>query len=174
MAAVIIILECVNYKKKSIPSIVLYEERKWGEGTVYNSPGGNIDKGETAKEAAIRETKEEAFIDIPSSMLTEKNKVIVGKVHFWVVKLRSTGLLSREEYIKARFCTPGLKRYQKETHDITKVPITSFKRAILNKERYITDMGGRKLKLRKSFYDCLISDLRLVKKIEEVFRHHAC
>ena len=171
MAAVIVILECVDYKKKSIPCVVLYEERRWGEGIVYSSPGGSIDKGETYKEAALRETEEEAFLVVPSGLLTEKNKVIIGKVHFWVVKLQN---VSREDFIKARFCTPGLKKYQKETHDLVKVPIAMFKRAVLNKDRYVTDLGGRKLKLRKAFYDCLISDLRLLEKIEDTFRRHVC
>lgn len=171
MASVIVILECVDNKKKSTPCIVLYEEHKWNEGTVYNCPGGNVDKGETHKMAAMRETMEEAFLSVPENMLTNKNRIIIDKVYFWVIKLNK---IDRESFIKARFCTPGLKRYQKETHDLIKVPIMSLKKSCNMKDRYVTDLGGRKIKLRRSFYNCLTKDPRLLEKIEDVFKHHAC
>jgi 8-oxo-dGTP pyrophosphatase MutT (NUDIX family) len=164
MASVIIILECVDFRKHSIPCLVLYEEHKWGEGKVYSSPGGSRDKGESFIDAAIRETKEETFLDVPRRLL-KTGEIVVGTTHFWVVKLED---IKREEYIKARFCSDNLKKYQKETHDLTKVPISILKRAIELKSRYVLDLGGRWVKLRRSFYNCLVNDSRLIKRINLV------
>lgn len=169
MSSVVIIVECVSYRKTSIPCVVLYEEKRWHEGTIYSSPGGYKDKGETYLEAAIRETREEAFLEIPKEKMG--NPIKVGKVYFWVVKLPR---VSREEFIKARFCVEGLKSSQKETYDLTKVPLMNLKKAIRERYRYVTDLGGRKLKLRKAFYDCLIADERIIKKIESVFKRGHC
>lgn len=175
MASVIIILECVSYKKTSIPCIVLYEERKWNEGTVYSSPGGSKDASETFLEAAIRETEEEAFLKVPEELLIQnggREGLVIGTTHFWVVKLPS---VNRETYIRARFCNENLKKYQKETHDLTKVPILSFKKAVASKLRHVVDLGGRRIKLRSAFYKCLIADdNKLIKKIDQVFKKFPC
>jgi len=144
-AVIIIITYC-----GSIPSIVLYEERRRGEGRIYTSPGGSIDKGETPIEAAIRETAEEAYLKFPVEALN--GGVKIGNCYFWVVFINK---VDRQKFLDIRFGEIKLKSVQKEMYDMTHVPLENLVDSVRAGSRWVVNITGKRIRLRKEFYDAL-------------------
>jgi 8-oxo-dGTP pyrophosphatase MutT (NUDIX family) len=134
----------------SIPSIVLYEERRRGEGRIYTSPGGGIDKGETPIEAAIRETTEEAYLKFPVESLN--GGVKIGNCYFWSVFINK---VDRQKFLNIRFGPIKLKSVQKEMYDLTFVPLENLVDSIRSGSIWVVDVFGKRIKLRKDFYNAL-------------------
>lgn len=146
--AVIMILTCLG----KMPCIVLYEERRWGEGRIYTSPGGRIEKEETPIEGAIRETAEEAYITFPKEILGEGVKI--GDCYFWAVFVEKEKV-SRQRFLDIRFGGTKLRPEQKEMYDLTWVPLKNLVKSVRDGSIYVVDITGRRIKLRKNFYDAL-------------------
>ncbi len=154
----VIILECLSRNRCSIPVMVLYKEYRINEGWFWGPPGGKIDAGETPIECAIRETKEEAYLPIK-----EEEMKYIGNYRgcgLWVVKIWDDlrkKMLDPGWFKEKRFGTAGLSKYQKEMHDITKVSMLEIRDAIRDNRIWVTDLDGKKIKLRNVFFKELVN-----------------
>jgi len=68
------------------PSIAIIENNhlllmqyRYGTTSVYNLPGGNVDKGETLAETVVRELMEELGIDVEIGMMILSGDVIMSE-----------------------------------------------------------------------------------------------
>lgn len=174
-AGSIVILECLDDGVKSIPVMVLYKEVRVGEDWFWGPPGGSIDKGESEVECALRETEEEAYIKFERGELVEVG--VCNGCYMWVVKIdnkdkRRKKMITSEWFKEKRFGKDSgkLKRVQKEMHDLTKVSMLEIRDALVRGERWVVDIYGKKIKLRKVFYNELRECDELMKVIEGCIR----
>lgn len=72
---------------------VLMVKNKGSHGSYYTLPGGRVEKGETLKEAAIRETKEETGLDVEIDGIISVNEAFFEDVQHHTVFVTFKGEL---------------------------------------------------------------------------------
>lgn len=169
-AASIIITEVLSKLGTSYPVMVLYKEKRPHVGTFYASPGGNLERGERPIVTALRELREETFIKGINERMIEKNYVKTPGCHFWLLHVSDDmkglkKMLTPEWYCSNRYGRDDLRNVEKETLDITKVPLLHIRNGIRDRVREITDIQGNRVKLRKSFFEAMTSNPELLNQI---------
>ncbi|MFC4184429.1 NUDIX hydrolase [Saccharococcus thermophilus] len=83
-------------KRVDVVYVLLYDEKEQKVLMVYNKrgtwslPGGGVEKGETLREAAIREVKEETGYDVDVHDIVALNEVFMDGNHVFFITFRGT------------------------------------------------------------------------------------
>lgn len=65
--------------------VLLIEKRRGVGAGLYNGPGGKVEPGETSREAALREVREEIRADVPDLTKYGELEFVFGDDHFMTV-----------------------------------------------------------------------------------------
>lgn len=93
----------ITYPIRGGQVLLIEKKRGIGEG-LYNGPGGKVEPGETPKQAARREVREEIATDVPAISKRGELEFVFGENHYMTVHVyRSPGVTgSPEETSEAR------------------------------------------------------------------------
>lgn len=143
---------------KDTKCIVVYKEyRRWAPNGFWSTPGGTIDEGETPLDAAIRETKEEAYITLTPEQLSPP---LPGKNCTYYITY--IPYVSKKDFLTKRYQSPNLKETEKEMWSLTFVPIYNLRSNTNN----VHDIHGKDVNLRDIFFADLKRFPEILEKIE--------
>ena len=95
-------------------------------GTILALPKGNIDPGETAPEAALREVREEAGVD---GELVEK----LGDVEYWYLRRGGTRVFKVVSFFLLRYLSGSVEDHDHEVDAAEWVPLEDAERLLAYK-----------------------------------------